>query len=54
MGRWVHGFRLRDESQSRRVSLRELVSGGEGEVFGILERGAVHEVLRVQISVYTG
>lgn len=52
MGRWVHGFRLRDESQSRRVSLHDIVGGGEDKVVGVLQRGAIHEVLRVQISVY--
>ncbi|XP_068664212.1 uncharacterized protein [Aristolochia californica] len=50
LGRWFHGFRLRDESRSRRITLRNLVMAKEEEVMGVLLRGAVHEVLRVQIS----
>ncbi|XP_077240541.1 F-box-like protein isoform X2 [Tasmannia lanceolata] len=50
LGRWFHGFRLRDETHFRRVSLGELATAKEEEVMGVLHRGAIHEVLRVQIS----
>ncbi|XP_019051585.1 PREDICTED: uncharacterized protein LOC104587608 isoform X2 [Nelumbo nucifera] len=50
LGRWFYGFRLRDESHSRTVLLRDLAMAREEEVFGVLNRGAIHEVLRVQIS----
>ncbi|XXG84164.1 hypothetical protein AAC387_Pa10g1741 [Persea americana] len=49
LGRWFHGFRLRDESRSRRVSLGALAVAKENEVMAVLHRGAIHEVLRVQI-----
>ncbi|KAL3648876.1 hypothetical protein CASFOL_005279 [Castilleja foliolosa] len=48
-GQWFYGFRLRDEFHSRNVSLRDLTAYNE-EVIGVLNRGAVHEVIRVQIS----
>ncbi|RZS13919.1 hypothetical protein BHM03_00045555 [Ensete ventricosum] len=48
--RWFYGFRLPDEHRSRIVSLTELAMGKEGEVLGVLNRGAIHEVLRVQIT----
>lgn len=51
LGRWFYGFRMRDESHSRWVSLADLAMAREKEVLGVLHRGAVHEVLRVQISV---
>ncbi|KAK9146850.1 hypothetical protein Sjap_006753 [Stephania japonica] len=54
LGRWFYGFRLRDESRCRRVSLGDLVSDKEEEVLGVLHRGTIHEVLRVQISVADG
>ncbi|KAJ0035503.1 hypothetical protein Pint_25036 [Pistacia integerrima] len=50
LGRWFYGFRMRDESRSRRVSLADLAMTKEAEVLGVLHRGAIHEVLRVQIS----
>ncbi|RRT42576.1 hypothetical protein B296_00036966 [Ensete ventricosum] len=50
LGRWFYGFRLPDEHRSRVVSLTELAMGKEGEVLGVLNRGAIHEVLRVQIT----
>ncbi|KAK9288511.1 hypothetical protein L1049_016970 [Liquidambar formosana] len=50
LGRWFYGFRLRDESHSRWVCLGDLAIK-EKEVLGVLHRGAVHEVIRVQISV---
>ncbi|KAL2229827.1 UNVERIFIED_CONTAM: hypothetical protein Sindi_1577100 [Sesamum indicum] len=49
LGRWFYGFRLRDEVHSRNVSLRDLPASNE-EVLGVLHRGAIHEVIRVQIS----
>uniref|UniRef100_A0A5B7B910 Putative F-box domain, cyclin-like protein n=1 Tax=Davidia involucrata TaxID=16924 RepID=A0A5B7B910_DAVIN len=51
LGRWFYGFRLRDESRSRKFSLGDLAMAKEEEVLGVLHRGAIHEVLRVQISV---
>ena len=42
---------MRDESHIRRVSLADLLMAKEKEVLGVLCRGAVHEVLRVQISI---
>ncbi|THU70177.1 hypothetical protein C4D60_Mb08t22270 [Musa balbisiana] len=51
LGRWFYGFRLPDEHRSRIVSLTELAMGKEGEVLGVLNRGAIHEVLRVQITM---
>ncbi|GAV87359.1 F-box-like domain-containing protein [Cephalotus follicularis] len=50
LGRWFHGFRMRDESHSRCVSLADLAMAKEEEVLRVLHRGAIHEVLRVQIS----
>lgn len=49
LGRWFYGFRLRDEFHLRNVSLGDLTVSKE-EVLGVLHRGAVHEVIRVQIS----
>lgn len=51
LGRWFYGFRMRDESHICRVSLADLLTAKEKEVLGVLCRGAVHEVLRVQISI---
>lgn len=50
LGRWFYGFRMRDEQQTRRISLAELVTEEGEDVLGVLSRGAVHEVLRVQVS----
>ncbi|XVF66284.1 hypothetical protein PTKIN_Ptkin10aG0022700 [Pterospermum kingtungense] len=50
IGRWFYGFRMRDESHSRLVSLEDLASAKEEEVLGVLVRGSIYEVLRVQIS----
>ncbi|KAL8515548.1 hypothetical protein ACS0TY_014292 [Phlomoides rotata] len=50
LGRWFYGFRLRDEFRSRNISLGDLAACDE-EVLGVLHRGAIHEVIRVQISV---
>lgn len=51
LGRWFYGFRLRDESRSRTFSLLDIAMDKEEEVLGVLRRGAIHEVIRVQISV---
>ncbi|KAF6176658.1 hypothetical protein GIB67_034520 [Kingdonia uniflora] len=51
LGRWLYGFRMRDEFHSRKVFLGHLALTKEDEVFGVLHRGAIHEVLRVQIFV---
>lgn len=50
LGRWFYGFRLPDEHKSRKLSLVELAMAAGQEVLGVLNRGAVHEVLRVQIT----
>ncbi|XP_021897354.1 uncharacterized protein LOC110814250 [Carica papaya] len=50
LGRWFYGFRMRDESHSRLVSLEDLATAKEAEVLWVLQRGAIHEVLQVQIS----
>ncbi|KAK6265455.1 hypothetical protein QUC31_016292 [Theobroma cacao] len=50
-GRRFYGFRMRDESHSRCISLQDLATAKEEEVLGVLERGAIHEVLQVQLSV---
>lgn len=51
VGRWSNGFRLRDESHYRVVSLADLATKKQEDVLGVLSRGAVYEVIRVQISV---
>ncbi|KAJ8573853.1 hypothetical protein K7X08_010364 [Anisodus acutangulus] len=50
LGRWFFGFRMRDESVTRTVSLEDIATGKEEEVLGVLQRGAIHEVIRVHIS----
>ncbi|XVF28409.1 hypothetical protein REPUB_Repub15cG0027100 [Reevesia pubescens] len=50
LGRWFYGFRMRDESHSRCVSLEDFATAKDVEVLRVLNRGAIHEVLRVQIS----
>ncbi|XP_007035484.2 PREDICTED: uncharacterized protein LOC18603438 [Theobroma cacao] len=50
-GRRFYGFRMRDESHSRCISLQDLATAKEEEVLGVLERGAIHEVLQVQLSI---
>ncbi|XP_030463170.1 uncharacterized protein LOC115682942 [Syzygium oleosum] len=52
LSRLFYGFRMRDESHSRSVSLQDLALSQENEVLGVLHRGAIHKVLRVQISVF--
>lgn len=51
LGRWFYGFRLADEHRSRKVSLVDLVMPAGEEVLGVLNRGAVHEVFRVHITL---
>lgn len=41
---------MRDETVSRQVSLINVVTGKEEAVLRVLQRGVVHEVLRVCIS----
>lgn len=50
LGRWFFGFRLPDEQLSRNISLGELVMDKGGEVLRVLNRGVVHEVIRVHIA----
>ncbi|CAL0330677.1 unnamed protein product [Lupinus luteus] len=50
VGRWFYGYRMRDESHSRFVSLADLATEDDDNILGVLTRGTVHEVLRVQIS----
>ncbi|KDP40022.1 hypothetical protein JCGZ_02020 [Jatropha curcas] len=51
LGRWFYGFRMRDESHSRKVSLTDLTTDKGEDVLGVLQRGAIHEVLRVEIFI---
>ncbi|KAE8725900.1 DsRNA-binding protein 5, putative isoform 1 [Hibiscus syriacus] len=52
LGRWFYGFRMRDEFHSRCLSLEDLATfKDDTDVLGVLHRGAIHEVLEVQISV---
>nr|KJB72525.1 hypothetical protein B456_011G186100 [Gossypium raimondii] len=52
LGRWFYGFRMRDEFHFRCLSLEDLASSKDDEdVLGVLQRGAIHEVLQVQISI---
>ncbi|XP_050219378.1 uncharacterized protein LOC126669855 [Mercurialis annua] len=53
LGRWSRGFRMRDESHSRNVSLADLMTDKGKEVLPVLQRGAIHEVLRVEICMST-
>jgi hypothetical protein len=50
VGQWFRGFRLRDEKNTRKVSLAELTTSKEEPILAMLNRGAVHEVIRIQIS----
>ncbi|KAM1012324.1 hypothetical protein ACFX13_043197 [Malus domestica] len=51
LGRWSHGYRMRDELCSRCFTLLDFGLAKQEEVLAVLYRGAVHEVLRVQICV---
>lgn len=48
--RWFYGSRLSDERRSRKISLGDLVMSEGEEVLGVLNRGVVHNVLRIQIE----
>lgn len=50
MGGWANGFRRRDEMQIRMASIANLTEPESVPLFQILDRGTLHEVLRVQIS----
>ena len=50
VGRWSRGFRLRDEAHHRVVSLADLATEKQ-DLLVVLCRGAVYEVIRVQIAV---
>ncbi|GMI95857.1 hypothetical protein like AT4G15563 [Hibiscus trionum] len=51
-GRWFYGFRIRNESHSRCLSLEDLAMAKDEEVLAILEREAIHEILTIaRISV---
>lgn len=50
VGRWFFGFRLPDERTSHVVSLGDLTTSEESDLRSMLGRGAVHGVLRVQIT----
>lgn len=41
---------MRDETVSRQVCLADVVTGKEETVLRVLQRGVVHEVLRVCVS----
>jgi len=51
LGRWFYGFRLPDEYESRKISLGELTMAEGAEILAILNRGAVHEVFHLRISL---
>lgn len=48
------GFRLRDDMRTATLTLRDIAAGGDasrgGWLLPLLERGKVHEILRIQIS----
>ncbi|PKA57643.1 hypothetical protein AXF42_Ash016689 [Apostasia shenzhenica] len=50
LGRWFYGFRLHDEHRSHKISLLGLVMNKDDKVLRVLNRGAVHEVIRVYIT----
>lgn len=51
LGRWFYGFRLADEYESYKISLSALTMSEGAEVLAILNRGAVHEVFRLLVSL---
>lgn len=53
LGKWSYGYgiRMNDELHVRQFNLLDIVIAKEEEVLAVLYRGAVHEVLRVQITV---
>ena len=52
LGKWSNGYgiRMNDELHSHQCTLLDIALGREEEVLAVLYRGAIHEVLRVQIS----
>ena len=50
IGGWTNGFRRRDEMHVRNVSISALAEPESVALFQVLDRGTLHEVLRVQIS----
>ncbi|XP_024314995.1 uncharacterized protein LOC100824382 isoform X2 [Brachypodium distachyon] len=52
LGRWFYGFRLPDDYESTKISLSGLTSAEGAKVLVILNRGAVHEVFRLQRIKY--
>ncbi|XP_039019909.1 uncharacterized protein LOC120151571 [Hibiscus syriacus] len=51
-GRWFYGFRIRNDSHSRCVSLEDLAMAKDEEVLAVLEPETTHELLTtVQISI---
>ncbi|CAK9208284.1 unnamed protein product [Sphagnum tenellum] len=54
IGGWANGFRRRDEMHLHTTSLYLLTELENNSVFQVLDRGILHEVLRVQISADFG
>lgn len=50
LGRTAYGYRRRDESHIRWISLGDFAIEDDEPLLGVLRRGTIHEVLRVQIS----
>lgn len=50
MGGWANGFRRRDDMHICTASMDELADPANRHLLNVMERGTVHEVLRVQIS----
>ncbi|XP_050218164.1 uncharacterized protein LOC126668946 isoform X2 [Mercurialis annua] len=46
---WFFGFHMREEPHSRRVRLADFMMDKGEDILRILEKGAVHEVFRVEI-----
>lgn len=54
IGGWANGFRRRDEMHVRTASMYEMADPERMSLFHVLDRGTLHEVLRVQISADFG
>lgn len=50
LGGWTNGFRRHDEMHIRITSLNDLTEIGRMHLLEVIDRGTLHEVLRVQIS----
>jgi len=50
IGGWANGFRRQDEMHVRKVLMSTLTEPDSTPLFHVLDRGTLHEVLRVQIS----